>query len=266
MKEKDWLKQLISKPKCVLGVLFIAITNQKPVLVFKEYRGPLCKIEQKSQNVQGRNVVYGDRVTSCVSYWKGEFLYNKFPSVVHQNYPSKFTQTIELQKDFSEEPKIRMSSDGHPVIPLCKLYNDYDAVKNTKEAYNPDDLPPRCHELELAPILEGKFEGMKSSEKEKYKSARSVFQQCDFISDGRGKGGRKVDSVRKMVKKYIIDEYKKLKKRKPLPIKILSRKLVDYVNTLFPNDEETAEKYYYSDATIRRIIQALFKSTWQYDI
>lgn len=256
MKENIVFKKIITKDKSVpVGVLFIPIPNKPlPVLVFKTYLGSFQRI--KYYYVSGTTQLYKRERDGYISYWDSEFTENKFPSIVKRHYSTQFDQMIELQEDIVEAPKIQPKPGGEGyIIPISKLYNDYDAVKNTIKPYSSDKLPKGCFELKLAPILEGDFGEMKSAEKKRYKLLRSVLQRCGFIPDERGKGKRKVDKTKKLIDKALIAEYKKMKNKKPLSIKRLSEKVSNYVNTLFSSDPESAEKYSYSDATIRRRIK-----------
>ena len=70
---------------------------------------------------------------------------------------------------------------------------------------------------------------------------------------------KKPDSIAREFKKVLINKYLTLKKRKRVPIKTLQKELDFERNRRFPEDSEKAEKYMWSDQTIRRLIQPYIK-------
>jgi len=256
MKIPDVFKNIIDKDKTVtVGALFIPIPQKSPVLVFKSYLGPLQRI--KYYYAPGTTETEQTETESFISYWKEEFIENKFPPIVDKNYPIDFIQASELKKDIEEMPKTKPRPDGEGlIIPITKLlYGRYDAVRETIKTYNPNKLPKGCFELRLSGILNPAFwPKVKNTERGRYKLVRETFKQCGLILEPRGKN-KKTDPVRKQLYKFLKGEYGKLKKKKPLPVSALARKVGDKANELFPNDHQKALKYYFKESTIRRVLK-----------
>lgn len=229
VEEKKYLEGLIRKYKFG-GVLFICISKEKPVLVFKTYRAPLRREEKIKYPAPEGLAPYVEKVvTNFFSYYDGDFFDNNMPSVIRKFYKDKFIHMIELQKDFSEDPKAKTLSDGRLRIP----YSEF-RVRLSNEPYDPDSLPKGCFEIKLAPVLDRSLwskEVKSKEEKQKYEYARKVFAQYGFIDDRRGRYPRN-DLERKQRNHFIVELYKeivrKTKKRKPLPINSIYRKLTDY--------------------------------------
>lgn len=258
MKERTKLKELIDKHKYD-GVLLIDIPGENPALVFKTYLAPLRRIEHKNIYAPASNDICGEHnnIIDCHSYWHGKFSYNKFPSVVHQFYPAKFTQMIELQEDFINEPEIRPRPGGVGyIIPITKMFHDYDATKNTKEPYDPNNLPRGCFELKLSSVLDRKlwYKEVKSADNKKYEFARKVFSQYGFIIDKRGQHRRIFPKAIERRNERIFKEYRKIVKERngkerPYPIKEIQELLP--TKDIYKNQSVF---YSLSDDTIRRII------------
>jgi len=87
---------------------------------------------------------------------------------------------------------------------------------------------------------------------------KDLLRSIGFLSEPRGKI-KKVDKITKQLKAFLIKEYKTIKQKRPLPMIALQKRLTKEVNEMFPNDPKIAEKYYWSDATIRRTIKTCRK-------
>ncbi|MDD5431660.1 MAG: hypothetical protein PHO70_01560 [Candidatus Omnitrophica bacterium] len=86
------------------------------------------------------------------------------------------------------------------------------------------------------------------------KPIKDLLRQIGVLKETRGKI-KKTDETTKILRAFIVKEFKGIQKKRPLPINILSDRLTKKVDSMFPDDSETAEKYYWSFATIRRIIK-----------
>jgi len=90
-----------------------------------------------------------------------------------------------------------------------------------------------------------------------FKPINDLLREIGLLEEKRGKE-KSVDKIIIQLRKFIIKEFKSIKDKKPLPINILQNRLTKKVNEMFPDVKES-EKYYWSDSTIRRIIEDSIK-------
>jgi hypothetical protein len=82
---------------------------------------------------------------------------------------------------------------------------------------------------------------------------RNLFRDVGILPEKRGKK-KSIGETKKYLRKFLVKEYKAIQKKKPLPIKILQKRLEAEINRMFPDEPKEAEKYYWGDSTIRRIV------------
>lgn len=87
-----------------------------------------------------------------------------------------------------------------------------------------------------------------------FKEVIDLLRQVGLLKESRGKI-KPADSDTIKLRAFILKEFKSLKRQKPLPLRILKDKLQDEVYRRF-KDEKKADKYNWSEATIRRIIKS----------
>ncbi|MDD5108872.1 MAG: hypothetical protein PHC29_05120 [Candidatus Omnitrophica bacterium] len=81
-----------------------------------------------------------------------------------------------------------------------------------------------------------------------------LFRRLGLLREKRGKV-KIPDTTTQNLRWFIREQFELLSKKKPLPIEILQRKLEREVHRLFPDNPEKAEKYYWNDLTVRRLIE-----------
>ncbi|MFC1699983.1 hypothetical protein ACFL1I_08550 [Candidatus Omnitrophota bacterium] len=87
---------------------------------------------------------------------------------------------------------------------------------------------------------------------------KNLFRDVGLLPEKRGKK-KTLSETNKHLRWFLIQEFKAMKKKKTLPMKILQMRLSKETSRLFPDNPKEADKYLMSDATIRRILKPYIK-------
>ena len=235
------------------AALIIPIPNDNPVVVFKKEIGSPLREETDFQ------VPFDSGVDAdCCSYWNGQDVKNGFPKIVGKHYPDSFLKTVVLKDKY--EP---IHEDSVSAIMLGDYTGTKElaySVKTTKVVYDPNKLPKGCFEVALCDAFDSRRWALLESkiQRDRAKFAKQILSQYGFIPEKRGKIKKK-DTIDEKRDKFIVQQLKSVRSRKSLPVKIIQKRWVDRVNCMFPDDPKKAEKYYYSDITIRRVLGKYMK-------
>jgi hypothetical protein len=87
---------------------------------------------------------------------------------------------------------------------------------------------------------------------------RNLLREIGVMEEKRGKG-KKPDETTKELRAFVIEQYKSMQSNREFRIKTLQNRLAKEVLRRFPDNAKIADKYNWSDATIRRIIKSCKK-------
>lgn len=100
--------------------------------------------------------------------------------------------------------------------------------------------------------------GVKISSPKHFRPICDLLRQIGLLKESRGKI-KPVDKITERLKKFLLKEFKSIKKKSYLPIKTLQKRLQAEIDKLFPDNPKEAEKYYWSDSTLRRVLKSFIK-------
>lgn len=215
-------------------------------------------IKEPGRNLRPKKIVLPglkafDAMSNCVIFHKNKFikrywLDEEFEAILEKpkkriGYRSSMENLFSALK-FSESNKTTIRKDLNKVEAYLEKYAKQ--IKDSPEfvianlfLINKDGIIPKQN-LKIYFPLHSKY-------------INDFLRAVGLLKEKRGKL-KPTDKIAEKLKETLKSEFKSISEKKPLPIQKLQKRLTEEVNKLFPNDPKGADKYYWSDSTIRRIV------------
>jgi hypothetical protein len=151
------------------------------------------------------------------------------------------------------------------------LYEIEEPILYDGMLYSLDDFISRCpilrldedQELFVRYVFSLPFFMLETNEVNDFKRLyltpiKNKIVETGFYSDNRGKI-KKRDPIRDERDKFIIEQYRKIPRKKRFPIAIIKRRLIQKAQKEFKDDERRFDTYDCTDITIRRVLERYTK-------
>jgi len=92
--------------------------------------------------------------------------------------------------------------------------------------------------------------------KEAFQPIKQLLTKKGFLSkDNRGQDSSEEKRIKKILRQAIVKAYRTSKRKRPLPLAFIKKKMDAKLSELFPDNSEAYDRYALSDSTIRRYLK-----------